>query len=131
MAAIIGRIGVVSVEQNEPTLAEAGFAVTSDQNGQTAVQPAATAVDMNAFANRDASDFVTKARVAVTRIASGRREDLGIGELLASAKAGQPLEVSLPAVGVMRTTAVRSVSRVGVNTLQLVTRRSTYRLDLK
>lgn len=128
--AIIGRIGVVGRKQNEPSFDEVALAPFTDQNGQTAVQPETTAHCDTALP-RDADDFVRKARVGVTRIAGGRREDLGIGELLATAATGRPLEVSLPSVGVMRTTAVRSVSRVGVNTLQLITRRSTYRLDLK
>ena len=72
--------------------------------------------------------FTEDTEVQVTRLAAGRAKEMGTGTLLFDLRIGEPVQVAIPGVGVLRTTELRSVSAIGTTSVQIVTRRSTYRL---
>ena len=75
--------------------------------------------------------FAKSAAVAVTRLNGGRAKDIGAGTLLYDLVIGETLQVAIPAVGVLRTTPVRSVSGIAPHRVDIVTQHSTYRLRLR
>ena len=75
--------------------------------------------------------FCADVAVSVTRLESGNAKEIGEGTLLYGLVIGEAVQVAIPHRGVLRTTAVRSVSALGPRAVQIVTRRSTYRLRLR
>ncbi len=102
-------------------------------DSQTGIDPGDVAGPPDAATSRPLAcpGFEEGARVSVTRLDTGDAKEIGVGTLLYDLGIGEACQVAIPDAGVLRTTPVRSASAIGADVVQIVTRRSTYRLRLR